>query len=155
MFPLDESFLAAINPSDVHGGINLREKEMVLTTLRFYFGPAQGWGAVHDVSDPGSLNQLNHTLRQPGERYDLLESQTPLAAGHFSQGHASTGMVTLYVAKKDNPGLSPSYFVYELETNLTLYIGPDLLHNMPGHLVLNCLVLAPDHRPTQSLTLRT
>ena len=127
---------------------------MLLTTLRFYFGPAQGWSTVHDVTDAASLAQLNLTLRQPGERYEVLEQQTSLPAGHFSQNHTANGQVALYVAKKDNTGLSPSYFLYEASRNLTLYVGPDLLHNLPGHLVVNALVLDGQHRPTESYTLR-
>ncbi|BBO35590.1 hypothetical protein [Lacipirellula parvula] len=154
MLPRDEFFLAALQATDLDGGGNTREKEMLLTTLRFYFGPAQGWGAVHNVSDAASLAQLDLTLRQPGERYEVLEQQTSLSSGYFSQNHSAAGQVALYVARKDNNGLSPSYFIYEASRNLTLYVGPDLLHNLPGHLVANALVLDGQYCPVESFTLR-
>ena len=41
MLPPDEFFLASVQPLDIDGAPNLREKEMILNALRFYFGPAQ------------------------------------------------------------------------------------------------------------------
>jgi hypothetical protein len=154
MLPPDESFLAALKPADVDGQPNLREKEMLLTALRFYFGPAQGWGKVQDVTDANSLNQLNTIIRQPGERYEMLEQQTSLGAGYFGAAQPATDQVKLYAAKRDNPGLMPSYFLYEPSHNLTLYVGPDFLHNLVWHVVINTMVLNPQHRPVESYTLR-
>lgn len=154
MLPPDESFLAALQPADFDGQPNFREKEMLLAALRFYFGPAQGWHAVHDVTDVNSLNQLNTTLRQPGERYEMLEQQTGLPAGYFAAAHEATGQVKLHVAKQDNPGRVPSFFLYETRHNLTLYVGPDFFHDQPGRVVINTLVLDSQHRPVESHTLR-
>ena len=127
---------------------------MILVALRFYFGPAQGWNSVQNVTDANSLNQLNSTLRQPGERYEMLEQQTGLPVGYFAAAHAAPGQVKLYAAKSDHPGLVPSYFLYESLHNLTLYVGPDLLHNLQIHIVINTLVLDVQHRPVESYTLR-
>jgi len=153
MLPPDESFLAALQPAHVDGQPNFREKEMLLAALRFYFGPAQGWSTVQNVTDVNSLNQLNTTLRQPGERYEMLEQQTGLPAGYFAAAYPATGQVKLYAAKRDNPGLVPSYFLYEARHNLTLYVGPDFLHHS-GHVVINTLVLDAQYRPVESYTLR-
>lgn len=155
MLPADESFLSALQPADLDGNLNLREKEMLLATLRFFFGPAQGWGAVHDVSDPASLAVLNTTLRLPGERYDLLEQGTSLPGGFFGSTHVPTAQAKLHATKRDNAGLSPSYFLYESQFNLSLYVGPDLLHGLPGHLVINTLVLGGSFAPQASFTLRS
>lgn len=154
MLPPDEFFLANVQPLDISGTPNLREKEMILTALRFYFGPAQGWGSVRDVSDTNSLNQLNVSLRQPGERYALLEEQTALPSGFFAAAHPATDQLRLYAVKRDNPGLMPSFSLYEARFNLTMYIGPDFLHNIPSHVVINTLVLDNTHRPIESYTMR-
>jgi hypothetical protein len=154
MLPPDESFLAALQPNDVDGPPNFREKEMLLTTLRFYFGTAQGWGMVHDVSDPQSLNELNVILREPGERYEILELHTCLPDGYFATPQPAIGQVRLYVAKKDNPGHAPSYHLYEAFHNLTLYVGPDIHHGRPDQGVVNTLVLDAQHVPVESHSMR-
>jgi len=154
MLPLDESFLATLQPADVDGQPNLREKEMVLTALRFYFGPAQGWGAVHDVTEPNSLNELDAILRRPGERYELLEQQTGLSAGYFAADQPATNQVKLHAVKRDNPSHMPSFFLYEARHNLTFYIGPDFHHGQQERVVINTLVLDTQHRPVKSHTLR-
>jgi hypothetical protein len=153
MIPPDEFFLAALQPADIDGQPNPREKEMVLTALRFYFGPAQGWGGVRNVSEPTSLNELNEILRRPGERYELLEQKTSLPAGYFAADQPATSTVKLYAAKRDNPGHPPSFFLYEARHNLTVYIGPDFHHGQAERLVTNTLVLDTQHRPVESLTL--
>ncbi|MES2791105.1 MAG: hypothetical protein V4719_15940 [Planctomycetota bacterium] len=154
MLPPDESFLAHLLPISIDGSPNTREKEMLLNALRFWFGPAQGWGTVQNVTDANSLNQLNVTLRQPGERYDLLELQTSLPTGYFASNQPAVTQVQIYAAKRDNVGLPPTYFLYEAFHNLTFYIGPDFLHNIPNHIVINTLVLDAQHIPRQSYTLR-
>lgn len=154
MLPTDESFLNDLAPAVIDGPINLREKVMLLTALRFFFGPAQGWGSVRDVSEPTSLDKLDSGFREPGGRYSQLEQQTSLPDGYFSRDRLVDGSVALFVAKQDNPSLSPSYFLYEPSRNLTLYVGPDLLHNLPGHLVINAIQLNDQYRPLASFTLR-
>jgi hypothetical protein len=154
MLPPDESFLSGLEPADVDGPLNLREKEIILAALRFYFGPAQEWGTVRDVTDVNSLNELNVGLREPGRRYQMLEQQTGLPAGYFAASHPATSEVKLYAIKQDNPGRAPSHHLYEAHHTLTLYIGPDFFHERPDVVVINTLVLDVQHRPVESHTLR-
>ena len=42
----DVAALAALQPADIDGPPSLGEKEMLLTALRFYFGPAKQLKAV-------------------------------------------------------------------------------------------------------------
>jgi hypothetical protein len=156
MLPPDELFLSAVQPVDVDGQPNLLEKKMLLAALRFYFGPGQWWNTVRDVTDVNSLDRLNTTLRQPGERYETLEQQTGLGANYFANDHPNTDQVKLYAAAtRNNPGRVPSYFLYEARYNLTFYVGPDWYHDPRGKLVaINTLVLDAQHRPVRSHTLR-
>jgi hypothetical protein len=154
MLPSDESFLAAVEAAEIDGPLTLREKEMVLAALRFYFGPAQGWGTVRDVTDANSLNELNITLREPGRRYQMLEQRTGLPAGYFAAPQPGAAQVKLYAVKEGNPGRPASYHLYEAHHNLTFYIGPDFFHERPDVVVINTLVLDGQHRPVESYTLR-
>ena len=127
---------------------------MLLTALRFYFTPAQAWGAVHDVTEPNSLNELNEILRRPCERYEMFATPTGTPAGYFAADHPVTNQVKLYEAKRNNPDQMPSYFLYEARHNLTFYIGPDIHHGQVERFVINTLVLEDQHRPKKSHTLR-
>jgi hypothetical protein len=150
--PVDGPFLDALKPEDVDGKLIYREKDMLLTALRFYFGPAQQlWKAVvkNETTgiDEGLLN-----------RYRILEEQTGLGKGYFDDPHKDTDQVKLYAATnkreiKDNLLRLPSYFLYEASKNLTLYVGPDLLHGRPSIKVINTLVLDDKYKPVSSHTL--
>jgi hypothetical protein len=152
----DESFLGSVNPGDIDNneGLSLRERELLLVSMRFFFGPANAWGVVRNVSDPTSLAHVADLLHQPGERFDRLESETSLPAGYFSTSHSNDGCVRLYAGKQVNQGYLPSYYLYEERLNLTLYIGPDFLHGIPDQVVVNCMPLDGDFRPRESYTLR-
>lgn len=156
MLPPDGSFLAPLKPADIDGAPNDLEKEMLLGALRFYFGPAQWWNGVKDVSEPNSLKDLDKDLRKPGQRYEKLEQQTDLPTGYFAADHVATNKVKLYAAiTRDNEFRAPQYFLYEARYNLTLYVGPDFYHDPQGKLpVVNTLVLDDKHRPVESYTLR-
>lgn len=154
--PDSSAFLDGVRPQDLDNsaGLSLAERALLLSLLRAFFGPAQAAGAVKDVSEPTSLAELDQTMRRPGERFDQLERQSSLGHGHFA-GHASPSPHTaLAVAKQDNNELPPSYFVYERQHNLVLYVGPDFFHGMAEHTVVNCLPLDPTFRPLSSHTLR-
>jgi hypothetical protein len=152
MLPPDDSFLDGLTPTDVDGSPNLLEKDMLLVAARFFFGPGQWWNAIKDVSEPNSLNELDKILRKPGERYEKLEQQTDLPEGYFNKNHVATNQVKLHVAsKRDEHTRVPQYFLYEPRFNLSLYVGPDILHGKPVP-VINALVLDDQHRPTESYT---
>lgn len=152
----DESFLDSITPEDIDDGeeLSLREKKLLLISTRFFFGPANEWRVVQDVSNPNSLGHMAELLHQPGERFSQLERQTSLPTGYFSANRSSDGNVRLYAGKQINEGYSPSYYLYEERFNLTFYIGPDFLHGIPGHVVINCMPLDDNFRPQESHTLR-
>jgi len=55
MLPPDGSFLDELQSDDIVGPPDSSEKEMLLTALRFYFGPAQWWNAVGKDKGMGPL----------------------------------------------------------------------------------------------------
>ena len=134
--------------SDVDGQLTpSREKEILITALRFYFGPAQEWNKV--VKD-----ELGTTKEDLQGRYELLEEQTSLCQGYFARDHKATDEVKLYVAiQRDNCGPMPSFHLYEAHHNLTLYVGPECMHNRPDVVVINTLVLDAQYRPVGSRSL--
>ena len=149
----DVASLAALQPADIDGRPNLGEKEMLLTALRFYFGPALKLKAV--AKDTPDLVGLNALLR---DRYKTLELQTSLGAGYFAQEHQAASRVKLYVAtdtrdNPDNPGRLPSYILHEAKNNLMFYVGPDLFHGRPWIKVINTIKLDPRHSAQESHTL--
>jgi hypothetical protein len=155
----DGSFLTDLRPSDIVGPPNPDEKEMLLTALRFYFGPAKWWKALtKDKVTQDDLNNADAILRKPGERYELLEQIPDLGRGYFAQAHQDTVPVKLYVVTNTqtnpgNPNRLPTYFLYEAHNNLTFYVGPDFLHNRPKITVINTYLLDGQHRPLESHTL--
>jgi hypothetical protein len=155
----DGSFLADLRPNDIVGPPNPGEKEMLLTALRFYFGPAKWWKALtKDKVTQDDLNNANATLRKAGERYELLEQIPDLGRGYFAQAHQDTVPVKLYAVTNTqtnpgNPNRLPTYFLYEAHNNLTFYVGPDFLHNRPKITVINTYMLDGQHRPLESHTL--
>jgi hypothetical protein len=156
MLPPNAHFLDALIWTDIENRTTLlgEERQLILAVLRCFFGPAQQAGSVQNVSSPASLQQLNAIMRSPGERYDELEAQTSLPA-HFFDGTGTQGVAPkLYIAKKTTAGLPPRYFGYEPTWNLTLYIGPDILHNVPQQTVINCVTLTDSFVPDGSYTLR-
>jgi hypothetical protein len=152
--PPSAAFLDSIRPQDLdnHTGLSMTERALLLTVMRLYFGVAQGAGAVKDVSQPASLAELDHSMRDPGERFDLLEQQTSLPVGFFSG--ASASLVAPAVARRENGEYPASYFVYEQAFNVVLYVGPDFFHGLADRIVVNCLTLDERFRPTASFTLR-
>ena len=150
MLPSDESFLVALQPADVDGQLNIREKEMLLAVLRFYFGPANKWGQVEDVTgNADEMAFIDSLLRQPGDRYEALEKQTSLGEGYFDGVHQATDQVKLYAAAKPD---TSKRFLYEARHNLTFYAGPDTLHGDEEVFALNALVLDARYRPVESYT---
>ena len=145
--------LGALRPDDVDGPPSTGEKEMLLSALRFYFGPAKKLKAVaKDIPDLGGLNAL---LR---ERYKRLETQKALPDGYFAQEHRAPDRVKLYVAtdKPDdpnNPDRLPSYILHEAKNNLMFYVGPDFFHAQPARKVVNCVKLDSGHFGRESHTL--
>lgn len=152
--PPSAAFLDNVRPVELDNetGLSMTERALLLTVLRLYFGVSQAAGAVKDVSDPDSLAALDRSMRDPGERFELLEQQTSLPAGYFSGTPAT--LVVPAVARKDNGGLPASYFVYEQAKNLVLYVGPDFFHHLADHIVVNCLTLNERFQPTASYSLR-
>lgn len=152
--PPSAAFLDSVRPHDLdnHTGLSTTERALLLTVLRLYFGVAQGAGAVKDVSQPPSLVELDHSMRQPGERFDLLEQQTSLPIGVFSGAPANIAAPA--VARRDNSAYPASYFVYEQATNIVVYVGPGFFHGLADRIVVNCLTLDERFRPTVSFTLR-
>ena len=125
----DQANLAALQPGDIDGPPTKGEKAMLLSALRFYFGPANNLKAV--AKDKPDLDELNRVLR---ERYIRLETQTTLGPNLFGPGTSrAPDRVKLFVAhdKLDNPERLPSYFLYEAKNNLMFYIGPDFFHGRP------------------------
>ena len=148
MLPRDELFLAALQAADVDGQLTSgREKEILLVALRFYFGPAQEWNKV--VQDG-----LGTTKDELKGRYKLLEDQTSLDEGYFAGNHKAPDKVKLYVAiERNNNGPMPSFHLYEARYNLTLYVGPDFLHQRPEVVAINTIVLNAQYEPVESHTL--
>ena len=151
----DAASLAALQPADIDGPPSLgeKEKEMLLTALRFYFGPAKKLKAV--AKDTPDLVGLNALLR---ERYKILERQTGLGPDYFAQEHQAPGQVKLYAAtdtrnNPDNPDRLPSYILHEAKNNLMFYVGPDLFHSRPEIKVINTIKLDPRHSGQESHTL--
>ena len=145
---------AALRPDDIDGPPSKGEKEMLLSALRFYFGPAKKLKAVaKDIPDLGGLNAL---LR---ERYKMLETQTALPDGYFAQEHQAPGQVKLYAATDtrnkpdENPDRLPSYILHEAKNNLMFYVGPDFFHAQPARKVINTVKLDSGHFGRESHTL--
>jgi hypothetical protein len=157
MLPKNAEFLAAISYAriDNNSGLSIAERQLLLTLVRLFFGPAQQAGAVRDVSEPESLAELAASMHRPGERFDQLERQTSLPEGFFSSPYSRPGAAALYVATQENIDRPPSYFLYESSENIVLYVGPDFLHELPDQTVINCMRLDSRFRPTESHTLRT
>ena len=147
----DVASLAALRADDIDGPPSKGEKEMLLTALRFYFGPAMKLKAV--AKDTPNLDGLNALLR---DRYRVLETQTALPDGYFAQEHQAASLVKLYVAtdtRKDNPKRLPSYILHEAKNNLMFYVGPDFFHSRPDIKVINSIKLDPRHSGQESHTL--
>lgn len=149
----DLESLASLRPDDIDGPPSKGEKEMLLTALRFYFGPAKKLKAV--AKDTPDLVGLNALLQG---RYRVLETQTSLGAGYFAQEHQAPDRIKLYVApdkrdNSDNPRRLPSYILHEAKNNLMFYIGPDLFHQRPDIKVINIIKLDPRHSGMESHTL--
>ena len=126
---------------------------MLLTALRFYFGPANKLKAV--AKDIPNLVGLNALLR---DRYKMLETQTGLPDGYFAQEHRAPRRVKLYVAtdkrnKPNNPDRLPSYILHEAKNNLMFYVGPDFFHARPAIKVINTVKLDSGHLGRESHTL--
>ena len=99
MLPPTASFLAALQPADIDGQVDLGEKEMLLAALQFYFRTAQWWNTVRkELNDDNDLDKLYEALRTSGERYDILEQKTGLGDGYFAEEHETPGQVKLYAA---------------------------------------------------------
>ena len=156
MLPPNAEFLLGLTWNEVDNTADLTrdEKHLILTLVRLFFGPAQKAGAVHNVSDPVSLVEVWDLVHASGERFDQLEEQTSLPDNFFSEPFHGQMSVILFVAKQANDEGPASYFVYEPTRNLSLYIGPDFLHELPTQTVINCLVLNNEYRPTESHTMR-
>lgn len=152
--PPSAAFLDSVRPRDLDNqtGLSTTEGALLLTVLRLYFGVGQRAGAVQDVSDPASLAELDRSMREPGERFDLLEQQTSLPGGYFSGVPAA--LTAPAVARRDNGGYPASYFVYEQASNVVVYVGPDFFHDLADRMVVNCLTLNERFQPTASHTLR-
>ena len=160
MLPPEGSFLNTLKATEVDGYQRPRDKEMLVETLKFCFGPAQWWNAVaYDVMTKEGLERLDDDLRKKGGRYKILEGETGLDEDYFGKKHPPADQVKLYAAT--DPG--ESYFLYEASKNLTFYVGPP---NPPRYVgppnpprykgdvkVINTLVLADDHKPLSSHTL--
>jgi hypothetical protein len=160
MLPPEGSFLNALKATDVDGYLRPLDKEMLVETLKFCFGPAQWWNAVaYNVMSKGALEKLDDDLRKEGGRYEILEGQTGLDQNYFGRKYPPTDQVKLYAATETGE----SYFLYEASKNLTFYVGPP---NPPRYVgppnpprykgnvkVINTLVLADDHKPLSSHTL--
>ncbi len=147
----DVASLAALRPADIDGQPNLGEKEMLLTALRFCFGPAEKLKAV--AKDTPNLVGLNALLR---DRYKILELQTGLGAGYFAQEHQAAARVKLYVTtdtRNNNPDRLPSYILHEAKNNLMFYVGPDFFHSRPDIKVINTIKLDTRHSAQESHTL--
>ena len=152
-FFTDLPALGALRPDDIDGPPSNGEKEMLLSALRFYFGPAKKLKAVaKDIPDLGGLNAL---LR---ERYKMLETQTALPDGYFAQEHQAPDGVKLHVAtdkldNPQNPDRLPSYILHEAKNNLMFYVGPDFFHARPARKVINTVKLDSGHLGRESHTL--
>ena len=149
----DLASLASLRPDDVDGPPTKGEKEMLLTALRFYFGPAKKLKAV--AKDTPDLVGLNALLQ---DRYKILETQTSLGAGYFAQEHQAPARLKLYVAtdkrdNSDNPRRLPSYILYEAKNNVMFYVGPDFFHQRPDIKVINIIKLDARHSGEESHTL--
>jgi hypothetical protein len=149
----DWASLASLRPDNVDGPPTIGEKEMLLTALRFYFGPARKLKAV--AKDTPDLVGLNALLQ---DRYRILETQTSLGAGYFAQEHQAPDRMKLYVAtdkrdNSDNPRRLPSYILYEAKNNVMFYVGPDFFHQRPDIKVINIIKLDARHSGEESHTL--
>ena len=153
ILPPNAEFLAALQADDVVGPPDLadEEKKMLLAALRFYFGPAQWWNAVAKEA----LGPLRFYFR-PVKWWNAVVQDLDLGPA-FANARPAVDQIELYATKRDNPDHPehlPSYFLYEAQNNLMLYVGPDFLHNLVWHVVINTMVLNPQHRPVESYTLR-
>src|SRR4030095_400301 len=86
-------------------------------------------------------------------RYEILEQQTGLGQGYFDRLRRGSYPVKLYAARDTTPPDQPSYFLYEAQSNLTFYVGPDFFHRAPNRKVINAMVLNEEHGPLESHTL--
>jgi hypothetical protein len=155
---LDGSFLDKLEAKHVVGRLDsdpqkdLDQKQMLLAALRFWFGPAtKFWNAV-TKDKIGNLNDANKGLRKPDGPYETLE-KAGLGPGYFDRVHQGSDQVKLYAAKEQAASESlPSYVLYEAQSNLAFYVGPDRLHDETKRKVINTLVLDQQHRPLESHT---
>ena len=145
--------LTDLGPNDIDGPPSKDEKRMLLTALRFYFGPANKLKAVaKDMPDFPKLNALLRT------RYKVLEQQTGLPDDYFAEEHYAPDQVKFYVAtdrrkSPDNPQRLPSYLLHEAKNNLMCYVGPDFFHDRPAIKAINIVKLKSDHSAQESHTL--
>lgn len=156
MIPCSSDFLKTYDWRSMESSheVSPGEKQLLMSLLRLFFGPAIIAGQVKDVSEPNSLAQLATTMHQQGERFQLLEEQTSLHSGYFQAPYQTGPQEGIYIAFKDNMAEAPSYFIYEKKENLIIYIGPDFLHGEASSTVVNCLSLNASFEPTSSHTLR-
>lgn len=92
-------------------------------------------------------------MRLPGERYNQLEQQTSLPQGYF-QSVFPPNQEGIYAAKQNNGLEAPSFFIYEISSNLVLYIGPNFFHGESQFTVINCLTLDNSFNPIESYSLK-
>jgi hypothetical protein len=138
MLPPDGSFLDELQSDDIVGPPDSSEKEMLLTALRFYFGPAQWWNAVGKDKGMGPLR---------------FYFRPELSPWDFPAAHRAEDQVKLHAIRLKNEG-KPSYFLCEATRNLMLYVGPDFpTEEGPKFTVINALVLDVQYRPLSSHTL--
>ena len=126
---------------------------MLLTALRFYFGPAKKLKAV--AKDTPDLVGLNALLR---DRYKVLETQTALRCWLLRP--RTSGSSPGQTLRRDRqarqprqPRRLPSYILYEAKNNLMFYVGPDFFHQRPDIKVINIIKLDPRHSGEESHTL--
>ena len=116
ILPPNAEFLNGLQTENVVGPSKLadEDKEMLLAASRFYFGSVQWWNAVG---------------KDRGMRPRRFYLRSDLLPGRFSQASPTApDQANLHAIRLPNEG-QRSYFLYEVRSNLTFYVGPDFRHH--------------------------
>jgi hypothetical protein len=153
----DSNGLPELRPNDVVGDLDPYEKNMLLGALRFYFEPAKYLNAVSKDKDFGPLEFY---FRSDKWKWWLaVVGAVAKDAPAASEERRAPDQLKLRAIKLENlldergTKGKPSYFLYEAQSDLMLYVGPNFEHGRSDITVINTVVLSPERVPQSSHTL--